>query len=81
MNQNPWHVDNMARYERGRIQEEMRQIRLLEEALNGRVRPPSLRRQVWRVLFTWIAARLLPFRKSPRQAAFQPRARKGESEI
>ncbi len=32
MNENPWHVDDIARMERERIQEEMRQIRMIEAA-------------------------------------------------
>jgi hypothetical protein len=40
MNENPWRVDDIARLERERIQEEMRQIRLVEAA--NRARPPRL---------------------------------------
>ncbi len=36
MNQNPWHVESMAQYERERIQKEMKQIRLEEEALKAK---------------------------------------------
>ncbi len=39
MNDNPWHVDDMARAQRERIQEEMREIRLLEAA--NRARRPA----------------------------------------
>ncbi len=32
MNENPWHVDDIARMQRERIQEEMREIRMAEAA-------------------------------------------------
>ena len=35
MYQNPWHVEHMAQYERERIQKDMKQIRLEEEALKA----------------------------------------------
>jgi hypothetical protein len=59
MNQNPWQVESMASYERGRIQQEMREIRQLEEALRARVRPPNVRRQVWMVILRWFIARAM----------------------
>jgi len=60
MNQNPWQVENMAQYERGRIQQEMKEIRLLERALKARVRRPSLQRQVWRLILRRLVARARP---------------------
>ena len=38
MNHNPWYVDNTASYERQRIRDDMRQIRLEQKALKARVR-------------------------------------------
>jgi hypothetical protein len=59
MNQNPWNLENMAQYERERIQQEMRGIRQLEEALRARVRPPNVRRPVWMVILRWFIARAI----------------------
>ena len=55
MNQNPWHVESMAQYERGRIQQEMKQIRLEEEALKGRVRRPGLLQQARLMVSKWLS--------------------------
>ena len=54
MNDNPWHVDDMARMQRERIQEEMRQIRMEDS-----VRPMHPPRVNWpaRVVvqaFIWV---------------------------
>jgi hypothetical protein len=54
MNQNPWQVESLARYERDRIREEMRQIRMQERALKARVRKPNFKFQVWRILLRWL---------------------------
>ena len=55
MNTNPWFVERMAQYERDRIQGDMRQIRLEEEALQAshiegktnKVNSPGDRRFLW----------------------------------
>ena len=52
MNMNPWQVENMARYERDRIRDEVRQIRLEQKALKARIRQPSLVLKVWKLFFT-----------------------------
>jgi hypothetical protein len=38
MNHNPWYVDNAASYERQRIRDDMRQIRLEQQALKAQTR-------------------------------------------
>ncbi|MFN2121494.1 MAG: hypothetical protein ACK2T0_13985 [Anaerolineales bacterium] len=38
MNHNPWYVDNAADYERQRIRDDMRQIRLEQKALKAEAR-------------------------------------------
>ena len=38
MNHSPWYVDHTANYERQRIQDDMRQIRLEQKAMKARVR-------------------------------------------
>ena len=53
MNDNPWHVDDMARMQRGRIQEEMRQIRMEERALAARVKRPGMIARLWAGIWTW----------------------------
>jgi hypothetical protein len=35
MNQNPWYLERMGEYERDRIRDEMKQIRLEEEAMKA----------------------------------------------
>ena len=47
MNDNPWHVQNMARMQRERIQEEMTQIRLEERALRAQARGPGFLARLW----------------------------------
>lgn len=57
MNDNPWHVDNLARLQRERIQEEMRQIRLEKSAARARQRQPSLVSKAWLAIRRWLRAR------------------------
>jgi hypothetical protein len=38
MNHNPWYVDNAASYERQRIRDDMRQIRLEQQAMKAQTR-------------------------------------------
>ena len=57
MNENPWHVYDEARMQRERVQEEMRQIRLQEQALEARGRRPGLLPQLWRIVSRWLEAR------------------------
>ncbi len=47
---NPWRVESVARGQRERLQEEMKQIRLEEAALESRVRRPNLLRRAWLVI-------------------------------
>ena len=48
MNDNPWHVESMARLQRDRIQEEMSQIRLEERALRAQaIVSPGLLARLW----------------------------------
>ena len=74
MNQNPWQVDNMAQYERGRVQQEMREIRALERALKDRVRRPSMRQQVWLVILRWFIARAMRTVRAHERRAVEPGA-------
>jgi len=55
MNQNPWHVENQAQYERERIQQEMRQIRLGERASRGAVQRPGPVTRLWLLVRQWLA--------------------------
>ena len=57
MNDNPWHIDDIARMQRERVQEEMRQIRLQEKALKARARRPGLLPQIWLIVSRWLKAR------------------------
>jgi len=57
MNDNPWNVDNLARLQRERIQEEMKQIRLEESATKARQPHPSLVSKAWRAIWRWLRAR------------------------
>ncbi len=53
MNDNPWRVNELSRLHRGRLQEEMRQIRLEEEALRARVKGPGLFEKLLGRLGAW----------------------------
>ena len=68
MNMNPWHVENMAQYERDRIRDEVRQLRLEQKALKRRIRRPSLVLKVWRLLFSRSAPQASS-QRSPRRRA------------
>ncbi len=56
MNENPWRIDDLARLQRGRLQEEMRQIRLEEQALRARQRRPGLIARLWARVQAWLKA-------------------------
>ena len=55
MNNSPWQVENMARMQRERIQEEMNQIRLEEKALGAQARGPGLVVRLWLGIRRWLA--------------------------
>ena len=55
MNQNPWHVENMAQYERERIRQEMGQIRLGERVSKPKVRGPRPIARLWHLVRRWFA--------------------------
>lgn len=57
MNDNPWNVDNLARLQRERIQEEIRQIRLEESAAKARQRQLSLVSKAWLAIWRWLRVR------------------------
>ena len=57
MNDNAWNVDNLARLQRERIQEEMRQIRLEESAAKARQRQLSLVSKAWLAIWRWLRVR------------------------
>lgn len=57
MNDNAWNIDNIARLERERVREEMRQIRLEESAMKARQRRPSLVTQAKLAIRKWLEAR------------------------
>lgn len=56
MNMNPWQVENMAQYERDRIRDEVRQLRLEQKARKARTRQPSLVLKVWKLFFSRVGA-------------------------
>ncbi len=53
MNENPWRIDDLARLQRGRLQEEMRQIRLEQRALRAQAKGPGVFGRVWAALRAW----------------------------
>jgi len=57
MNDNPWHVENMARAQRERVQEEMRQIHLEDAVLKRHAERRGLLVQVWLLVQRWLEAR------------------------
>ncbi len=54
MNENPWRIDDLARLQRGRLQEEMRQIHLEEHALSARRKGPALIERLWARVQAWL---------------------------
>jgi len=78
---NPWHVDDMARMQRERVQEEMRQIRFEEKALKARVRGPGPLPQVWLLVSGWFKAKRTPAGHSLQRPAIEVSARQGEAHI
>jgi hypothetical protein len=56
MNENPWRVESVAGLQRERVQEEMRQIRMEEKALQARERRPGLLLRGWVLLRAWVSA-------------------------
>ncbi len=54
MYDNPWRVNEISRLQRDRVQEEMRQIRLEEEALRAQVRRPGLIEKLWAGFRNWL---------------------------
>jgi hypothetical protein len=57
MNDNPWHIESMARAQRERVQEEMRQIRLEEKALKAQSPESGLVLRLWLALQRWVVKR------------------------
>jgi hypothetical protein len=47
MYENPWRIDEIARMNRARIRDEMRQIRLEEQAERARSKQPAWLPQLW----------------------------------
>ena len=74
MNDSPWHVDDMARMQRERVQEEMRQIRLEAKALSAGEQRPGLLSHVGTVLSHWLKARSKPAAGAVQPPAIEPRA-------
>ena len=71
MNMNPWFLERMAEYERDRIQSDMKQIRLEEEAMRaGRTEEKTTKARLYRSrLLMWIVctlAKLRPLRAHAR---------------
>jgi hypothetical protein len=51
MNMNPWMLERMAEYERGRIRRDMKQIRMEEEAMRaGRTEAKTMKAHLSRLL-------------------------------
>ena len=71
MNENPWHIDDIARMQRERIQEEMREIRMAEAASKPHAPRRSLAAQLYMAIRKW----LHPARKAALRAERQPQAR------
>ncbi len=66
MYDNPWRIDDIARMERERIRDEMRQIRLEEKALQARVKGPGLLAKALLKAKEWLKARETRPEYSPR---------------
>jgi hypothetical protein len=81
MNDSPWHVNDMARMQRERLQEEMRQIRLEEKALSAGERRPGLLSQVGMLLSRWLKGSRKQATDAVRPPAIEPTARPGEAQI
>ncbi len=75
MNENPWRVDDIARMQRERIQEEMRQIRILEAANRAHAPRLGLAARIAAQLYMGIQKWLHPARKAPRGLEPQPQVR------
>lgn len=56
MNENPWRVDDIARAQRERIRDEMREIRLEEKALRARPERPAWISRFWLFIRRWFAS-------------------------
>lgn len=56
MNENPWRVDDIARMQRGRLQEEMRQIRREDKALRSRAKASGLVERLRAAVLAWLKA-------------------------
>jgi hypothetical protein len=65
MNENPWRVDDIARLKRERIQEEMRQIRMVDAANQAR---PAQLSFVARILVRVLLAAKAWFGPAPKPA-------------
>lgn len=74
MNENPWHIDDIARMQRERIQEEMREIRMVEAASRPHARRLNLAVRVVVQIYRAISKWLHPARRATQSVERRPQA-------